>query len=207
MQTPFFHLKKIILLISISLLAACTTSPNSIDPQNQTDSQISINSNSDAQYEEEAIVDEAARYLGVGAQEVGKALESVFSRFGRPNAYITGSEAGAGLVVGLRYGGGELNHKIEGMKPVHWTGPSIGFDAGADTAKTFALVYNIYDTQEIFTRIGALEGSFFYIGGMGISVYKGENLTIAMVRLGVGLRAQASVGYLKFTPKRSFNPF
>ena len=36
------------------------------------------------------------------------------------------------MVVGLRYGSGTLNHKIEGQLPVYWTGPSIGLDAGAN---------------------------------------------------------------------------
>ena len=111
------------------------------------------------------------------------------------------------MIFGLRYGGGELHHKIEGQRPIHWTGPSLGLDAGADAVKTFALVYGVYDTEEIYKRIGAVEGSFYYVGGMGISYYGDKDLRVAMIRVGVGLRAQATVGYLKFSKKRKYIPF
>ncbi|WP_374763727.1 EipA family protein [Yunchengibacter salinarum] len=160
-----------------------------------------------ATYDRETVMDQATDFLGAGAEGVGKAVESLFQRFGRPNAYITGSEAGGGLVVGLRYGGGQLRHKIEGDRPIHWTGPSIGFDAGADAAKVFGLVYNVYDTEEVYTRIGAIEGSFYYVGGLGISVYANDTLRIAIIRLGAGLRAQATVGYMKFSKEKTYMPF
>ena len=158
-------------------------------------------------YDEDTIVTEATDYLGEGAEGIAKAIEDIFKKNGRPNAYITGSEAGGGLVVGLRYGGGELHHKIEGTRPVHWTGPSVGFDVGANAVKTFALVYNIYDTEEMFGRIGAVEGSAYYVGGLGISAYGGGTKTVVMIRLGVGLRLQASLGYINFTKKRKIIPF
>lgn len=167
----------------------------------------SLRAQDEGTFDEETIVGEAAGYLGSGAEEIAKALEKLFKKHGRPNAYIKGSEAGGGLFFGLRYGGGELRHKIEGTQPIHWTGPSIGLDIGADAVKTFALVYNLYDTEEIYRRIGAVEGSAYYIGGLGVSVYTHKDITIAMIRVGVGLRAQASLGYMKFTKKRNFLPF
>ena len=197
-----YGFKKTIGLVLIAFLAACSSSQST----NTSSSQPRI-STPENTYSEDSIVDAGAGYLGKGAEVVAKALESVFKKYGRPNAYITGSEAGGGLIVGLRYGGGDMYHKIEGQRPIHWTGPSIGFDAGADAVKTFALVYNLYDTEEIYRRVGALEGSFFFIGGLGVSVYGKKDLVIAIVRVGVGLRAQASVGYLKFTKKTSYLPF
>ena len=50
--------------------------------------------NVDDTYDQESIVDSASNYLGEGAEIVAKALEGVFAKLGRPNAYITGSEAG-----------------------------------------------------------------------------------------------------------------
>ncbi len=158
-------------------------------------------------YDEATIVEKGSAYLGEGAEVMAKTLEGIFKKNGRPNAYIEGSEAGGGLIVGLRYGDGMLNHKIEGQRKVHWTGPSIGLDAGADAVKVFALVYGLYDTQEIYRRISAMEGSFYYVGGLGISMYGNKDFTIAMVRVGVGLRAQASLGYLNITEKRRWVPF
>lgn len=157
-------------------------------------------------YDEETIIDAASGFLGEGAEAVAKALESVFESKGRPNAYITGSEAGAGLIIGIRYGGGMLHHKIEGDRKVHWTGPSVGLDAGADAVKVFGLVYNLYDTEDIYKRIAAVEGSFYYVGGMGLSYYGNEELSIAFVRVGVGLRAQATVGYINITKKKRLLP-
>ena len=196
-------LKKTVGLILIAFLAACSSSGSTNKPSSN---QPIINTEANT-YSEDSIVDAGASYLGKGAEVVAKALESVFKSYGRPNAYITGDEAGGGLIVGLRYGGGELHHKVEGQRPIHWTGPSIGFDAGADAVKTFALVYSLYDTEEIYRRVGALEGSFYFVGGLGVSVYGKGDLVIAIVRVGVGLRAQASVGYLKFTKKTSYLPF
>ena len=158
-------------------------------------------------FQEETVMHNAEVFFGKGAKGVGKAIEKIFSKYGEPNAYMTGSEAGAGLVIGVRYGDGDLFHKIEGTQPIHWTGPSIGLDIGADAAKVFTLVYNLYDTEEIFTRFAAVEGQFFIIGGAGVSVHKKKDIVIAQVRIGVGLRSQLSVGYLKFTKKRSMLPF
>ncbi len=161
----------------------------------------------DTTYDEKTLIDAGTESLGAGAENVAKVIENLFSKYGEPNAYISGSEAGGGFVVGLRYGGGKLMHKIEGEQPIHWTGPSIGFDAGAGAVKTFALVYNLYDAEEIYRRFPALEGSFYFVGGMGVSIYSSKGIRIALVRLGAGLRAQATVGYMKFSKKKRINPF
>lgn len=158
-------------------------------------------------FEKEAILHNTEVFFGKGAKGVGQAVEQIFSKYGEPNAYMTGSEAGAGLVVGVRYGNGDLYHRIEGNQPIHWTGPSIGLDVGADAAKVFTLVYNLYDSEEIFSRFAAIEGQFFLIGGAGVSVHKKDDIVIAQIRLGVGLRTQLSMGYLKFSKKRQLLPF
>ena len=176
--------------------------------QNAADKEADITSTGEGEtFQEETVMHNAEVFFGKGAKGVGQAIESIFSKYGEPNAYMTGSEAGAGLVVGVRYGGGDLFHKIEGKQPIHWTGPSIGLDIGADAAKVFTLVYNLYDTEEIFTRFAAVEGQFYIIGGAGVSVHKKNDIVIAQIRLGVGLRSQLSIGYLKFTKKRSMLPF
>lgn len=161
----------------------------------------------EATFDEETIIDKATGALGAGAEEVAGAIESLFSRYGRPTAYIAGSEIGGGLILSLRYGGGTLTHKIEGDRPIHWTGPGFGIDVGADAVKTFALVYDLHDTEELYRRIAAIEGSFYYVGGLGISVYKAKHAVVATVRFGAGLRAQASLGYIKYTKERTINPF
>jgi len=158
-------------------------------------------------FQEETIMHNAEVFFGKGAKGVAQALEQLFSKYGEPNAYMTGKEAGAGLVVGVRYGNGQLFHKIEGQQDIHWTGPSIGLDVGANAAEVFTLIYNLYDTEEIYSRFAAAEGQFFLVGGAGVSVHKKGDIVIAQVRLGVGLRSQLSVGYLKFSKERSLLPF
>lgn len=158
-------------------------------------------------FQEETVMHNAEVFFGKGAKGVGQAIEKLFAKYGEPNAYMTGREAGAGLVIGVRYGNGQLFHKIEGKQDIHWTGPSIGLDVGADAAKVFTLVYNLYDSEEIFSRFAAVEGQFFLVGGIGVSVHKKDDIVIAQVRLGVGLRTQLSLGYLKFGKKQSLLPF
>lgn len=164
-------------------------------------------STEDNTYDQDTVLNEARKVFGDGAEGLAKIVEKVFAEQGRPNAYIVGEEAGGGLILGLRYGGGTLFHKIEGQRPAHWTGPSVGIDAGGDAAKVFILVYNLYDTQELYQRFPALEGQFYFIGGLGVSYYQRDNVIIAPIRLGVGLRATANVGYIKFTEERTYNPF
>ena len=157
-------------------------------------------------YDKDTVLDDAMDFFGDGAEGLGQVVEKIFKELGRPNAIIKGEEASAAFTVGARYGSGQLRTK-KGGRTVHWTGPSIGFDVGANAVKTFALVYNIYDTEEMFGRIGAVEGSAYYVGGLGISAYGGGTKTVVMIRLGVGLRLQASLGYINFTKKRKIIPF
>src|SRR3546814_7072510 len=86
------------------------------------------------------------------------------SDLGEPNGYIVGREAGGAFAIGLRYGSGTLFHKVEGERPVYWTGPSVGFDIGADASKTFALVYHLYVTESLFERFPPIEGKLYFVG-------------------------------------------
>lgn len=187
-------------LIGTLILSGCASSSSRGTAQQRSQA-------TDAGYDQETVLDAAEGVFGSGAEGLAGIVENVFSNLGRPNAYIAGEEAGGGLVAALRYGGGTLHHKIEGQRPTHWTGPSIGFDAGGDAAKVFILVYNLYDTQDLYRRFPAVEGQFYFVGGLGVSYYQRDDLVIVPIRLGVGLRATANIGYIKFTEQQTFNPF
>ena len=187
-------------LIGTLILTGCASSSSRGTAQQRSQA-------TDAGYDQETVLDAAEGVFGNGAEGLAGIVENVFSNLGQPNAYIAGEEAGGGLVAALRYGGGTLYHKIEGQRPTHWTGPSIGFDAGGDAAKVFILVYNLYDTQDLYRRFPAVEGQFYFVGGLGVSYYQRDDLIIVPIRLGVGLRATANVGYIKFTEKQTLNPF
>src|SRR5690606_36566923 len=67
-------------------------------------------------YDQASIISVTSDFLGAGSEAVAKVVEKVFSDLGRPNAYITGSEMSVAAFVGLRYGDGDLHHKIEGNR-------------------------------------------------------------------------------------------
>lgn len=145
--------------------------------------------------------------FGKGAEGLGGIIERILREQGRPNAYIAGREASGAFVVGLRYGSGVMTHKVEGQMPVYWTGPSLGFDIGGDANKVFVLVYNLYDTEELFHRFPAAEGRLYFVGGFAATYLRRGNVVLIPVRLGVGWRAGVNVGYMNFTHKARWLPF
>ncbi|RYD84627.1 MAG: DUF1134 domain-containing protein, partial [Sphingomonadales bacterium] len=122
-------------------------------------------------------------------------------------AYIAGGEGAAAIGIGLRYGKGEIFHKIEGQRPVYWTGPSVGFDLGGDASKVFVLVYNLYDSQDLYKRFPAGEGRAYFVGGFSAAYMRRGDVVLIPVRLGVGWRVGINAGYMKFSEKRRIVPF
>jgi len=51
-----------------------------------------------------------------------------------------------------------------------------------------------------------VDGSLYYIGGVGLNYQRLDGVTLAPIRLGAGLRAGASVGYVHYRPEKSLNP-
>ncbi|WP_373476702.1 DUF1134 domain-containing protein [Sphingorhabdus sp.] len=158
-------------------------------------------------FQEDDLIGAAEGVFGKGAQGLGKLIEDILKKQGRPNGYIVGREGGGAFVVGLRYGSGTLNHKVEGQKPVYWTGPSIGFDAGANAGSTFVLVYNLYDTEDIYRRYPSGEGVAYLVGGFNASYLRRGDVVLIPIRVGAGLRLGANVGYMKFSKKQNWLPF
>lgn len=145
--------------------------------------------------------------FGKGAQGLAGIIERTLKEQGRPNAYIAGHEAAGAFVVGLRYGSGIMSHKVEGQQPIYWTGPSVGFDVGGDATKVFVLVYNLYDTEELYRRFPGGEGRLYFIGGFAATYLRRGHTVIIPIRLGVGYRAGVNVGYMKFTHHSKLLPF
>ena len=158
-------------------------------------------------YNKKDVLAAAENAFGKGAEGLANVMEKIFKDNGEPNGYIAGREAGGAIVVGLRYGNGTMTHKIEGNCPVFWTGPSLGFDLGANAAKVFVLVYNLYDTKDLYHRFGAVEGQVYFIGGFTFAYLRRGDIVLVPVRLGVGWRLGAHVGYMHFTEKSKWLPF
>jgi len=157
-------------------------------------------------FDQDSVLRDAEEFLGKGAAGLGQVIEKAFKEHGRPNAYIKGSEAAGAITVGLRYGDGVLVVKNGTNRHVWWSGPSIGFDLGANASKVFTLVYHLPKPSSIFQRFPAVDGSFYYVGGAGINYQQRGDIILAPIRLGVGLRAGASIGYIHYTPNKTYNP-
>jgi hypothetical protein len=85
-------------------------------------------------------------------------------------------------------------------------GPRTGCDLGGNAAKCFTLVYNLRDTERLFQRFPGVEGSLYFVGGFSLNYNRTDDITLAPVRLSVGWRQGANIGYLHFTPKRELLP-
>jgi hypothetical protein len=159
------------------------------------------------QFSPNELIDAGHRFFGGVTRGLAMVVEKAVSQWGLPNGYVLGEEAGGAFVGGLRYGDGTLYTKNAGDLRVFWQGPSVGFDAGADGARTMMLVYNLPRTAAIFDRFGGLDGSAYFIGGFGMTALTANNIVLVPIRSGVGLRLGANLGYLKFTQRPTWNPF
>jgi hypothetical protein len=153
------------------------------------------------------VIDAGHHFFGGVSRGLASLIEKAGSQWGQPNGYILGEEAGGAFVGGLRYGDGTLYTKNAGDVRVYWQGPTLGFDAGADGARTMMLVYNLPRTEAIFERFGGIAGSAYFIGGLGMTALTSNDIVVVPIRSGVGLRLGANLGYLKFTPQPTWNPF
>ena len=184
-----------------------TTAP--VDTTTQATPNPAANATTEAAetYKRDDLIGAAEGVFGKGAEGLAGLIEKILKDQGEPNAYIAGREASGAFIVGLRYGSGILYHKVEGQQPVYWTGPSVGFDVGGDANKVFVLVYNLYDSEELFKRFPAGEGHLYFVGGFSASYLRSGNVVLIPVRLGVGVRAGVNVGYMKFSHKSKWLPF
>ena len=153
------------------------------------------------------VFDAAEGVFGRGAQGLAHILENVLHDQGEPTAYIAGSEAGGAFIFGVRYGSGVMHHSIEGDRTVYWTGPSLGFDAGADANKVFVLVYNLHDSQDLFRRYPHAEGHAYFIGGFNAQYMRRGDVVLIPIRLGVGMRLGVNAGYMRFSERNRWLPF
>ncbi len=158
-------------------------------------------------YQRDDLLSAGEGVFGKGAAGFAGIIEKILRSQGRPNAYIAGHEAAGAFIVGLRYGSGIMSHKVEGQMPVFWTGPSIGFDAGGDANKVFVLVYNLYDTADLYHRFPQVEGRLYFVGGFAATYLRRGHVVLIPIRLGVGYRAGVNLGYMKITHKTRWMPF
>jgi len=187
-------LRILVFLLALAGVPALAQAPAPAQPQSD-------------RFETGELVDAGHRLFGGVSRGLATIIEKAVSQWGLPNGYVLGEEAGGAFVGGLRYGEGSLYTKNAGDLRVYWQGPTLGWDFGGEGARTMMLVYNLPATQAIYQRFGGIDGSAYFIGGFGMTALTANNIVVVPIRSGVGLRLGANVGYLKFTPMATWNPF
>jgi hypothetical protein len=209
------HMRAMIRVVTAALLFGALTAdwaaaqgappPASVPPATSAPVQTSPPAG-ESRFSASEIINAGHRFFGTVSRSLAQVVEKAVSQWGLPNGYILGEEAGGAFVAGLRYGEGTLYTKNAGDLRVYWQGPTVGFDAGGEGARTMMLVYNLPHTHAIYERFGGIDGSAYFIGGFGMTALTASNIVLVPIRSGVGLRLGANIGYLKFTPKPTWNP-
>lgn len=159
------------------------------------------------EFSPDEVVQSGHKFFGTLSRGLAQLVEEATKRWGRPNGYILGQEASGAFIGGLRYGEGVMYTRNAGDLKVFWQGPSLGFDAGADGDRTMMLVYGLPASQAIYRRYGGVDGSAYLVGGFGMTALTTDSIMVVPIRTGIGARLGLNVGYLKFTPNSTWNPF
>jgi hypothetical protein len=193
--------RRALIASGLSLIAAAKTSDVfAQSPNYPTDSKTDT-------YSRDELVNKTSDFFGVGAEAAGAVIAKAFKDNGQPTGYIAGEEGAAAITVGLRYGKGLLYMKNREPVTVYWQGPSVGFDLGANASRCFTLCYNLQSPDEIFQRFPGVEGSGYFVAGLGLNYQRADDITLAPIRAGVGLRGGVNIGYLAYSRKRHILPF
>ncbi|HUO21780.1 MAG TPA: DUF1134 domain-containing protein [Caulobacteraceae bacterium] len=198
--------RRLLLASGLSLVASRALAQDGPPPPPNHGPEYPANTRAET-YSRDEIVNSVSDFFGVTAEAAGAVIEKAFHDNGRPTGYIAGEEGAAAITVGLRYGKGLLYMKNRQAQTVYWQGPSIGWDLGGNAARVFTLCYDLQFPDEIYQRFPGVEGSAYFIGGLGVNYQRADTVTLAPIRAGVGLRLGANIGYLAYTRKRHILPF
>ncbi|MBZ0215046.1 MAG: DUF1134 domain-containing protein [Fimbriimonadaceae bacterium] len=192
-------------ILTLSLNFAGSLAPAFAAEDNQSDNLVDTDANNN--FSPSEILDAGHNFFGAVSTDLAKAIEHMFSKYGRPNGYILGEEGGGAIIAGARYGEGTLYTRNRGSQKVYWQGPSLGWDFGGDGGRTMILVYNLNSIDDMYRTYVGVNGSAYLVGGVGLTVLSNHNVLAAPIRSGVGLRLGVNIGYLKFTRTPTWNPF
>lgn len=160
-------------------------------------------------YSIDEIRDATRGFFGTISTSLASVIEYAFAKSGRPTAYVLGQEGGGAFLAGLRYGNGTLYWRAGGphTQKVYWHGPSLGYDIGAEGSRTLFLIYKMDHPDQLYRAFTGVDGSAYVVGGVGLTLLKGGQVIMAPIRSGIGLRLGANLGYVRFTPEPTWNPF
>ena len=158
-------------------------------------------------YSIDEIMAASAGFFGKVSANLGAVIEYLFQQSGRPTGYVLGTEGGGALLAGVRYGSGTLYLRSGGSQKIFWHGPSLGTDVGAEGSKTLFLIYRLGSPEQMYASFTGIDGSAYLVGGVGATFVTNGSVIMAPIRSGMGLRLGANIGYIRFTPKATWNPF
>jgi hypothetical protein len=158
-------------------------------------------------YTIDEIMAASAGFFGKVSANLGAVIEYLFKNSGRPTGYILGTEGGGAFLAGVRYGKGTLYARAGSTQEIYWHGPSLGTDLGADGSKTLFLIYRLKRPEDVYASFTGIDGSAYFVGGVGATLVTNGTVILAPIRSGVGLRLGANIGYIRFTPHSTWNPF
>jgi len=161
----------------------------------------------DEGYTIDEIMAASTGFFGKVSAGLGSVIEYLFKSSGRPVGYVLGTEGGGAFLAGVRYGKGNLYLRAGSTQEIYWHGPSIGTDVGADGSKTLFLIYRLKAAEDLYSSFTGIDGSAYLIGGVGATLVTNGRVILAPIRSGVGLRLGANIGYIRFTPRQTWNPF
>jgi hypothetical protein len=161
----------------------------------------------DEGYGIDEIMAASAGFFGKVSANLGSVIEHLFKKSGRPTGYILGTEGGGAFLAGVRYGKGTLYVRAGSTQKIYWHGPSLGTDVGADGSKTLFLIYRLKSPDAIYASFAGVDGSAYFVGGVGATLVTNGSVIVAPIRSGVGLRLGANIGYIRFTSHATWNPF
>lgn len=161
----------------------------------------------DEGYTIEEIRDATRGFFGTISTNLATVIEHTFREWGQPTGYVLGKEGGGAFLAGLRYGKGTLYMRSGRRRSVYWHGPSLGYDFGAEGSRTLFLIYSLHEPEALFRSFTGVDGSAYLVGGVGVTLLKGGPVVLAPIRSGLGLRLGANIGYVRFTPEATWNPF
>lgn len=158
-------------------------------------------------YSQQEILNTANDFFGQEYKGLDGVINKIFSDLGNPSAYIVGSEDVGTAGVGLRYGVGKFYQKSGEESEVYWRGPSIGFNSGGRSPKVLVLIYNLEELKNLFKRFPSGENNFFYTARVGVSYKQKDKIIIVPIRTGERLTEGINVGWIKYSPRKSIEPF
>ncbi len=152
------------------------------------------------QHQNEEIIEEASRFLSTTAESMAEIMHILFRKHGTPSAYIRGEEFSLAVFGGIRFGKGELITPDGKVQWVRWRGGTLGIEAGMSDSRVFTLIYNLKDTEDLFSRfVSSAEGGVFVFGGISVAVmHQGEEVVMAHMRAGRGIKIGVNIGSMKY---------